>query len=177
MNNNKVTLTRDCTAHLIPVGTPVTLKEGTEVKITQDLGGAYTVEVQGNLVRIPREEADALGVDTAMPNLPNDFALASDAPVEDQVWSVLKNCFDPEIPVNIVDLGLIYEVTVKEEEVTVQMTLTAPGCGMGDVIAQDVQNKVQALPLVEYCKIDLVFDPPWDQSRMSDETKLKLGLL
>lgn len=172
-------LSRDVNAQLIPSGARIFLQAGTEVTITQELGGSFTVNIYGNLARIDGDDADALGREEQ--NKIPESAL-EDATVEEIVWSQLKNCYDPEIPVNLVDLGLIYECHVtplgkKEHHVKVIMTLTAPGCGMGPSIAGDVKRKVSAVPTVTEVDVELVFDPPWGRERMSDAAKLQLGLL
>lgn len=172
-----VLLNRDCVAYMVPAGARMMLHQGTEVTITQDLGDTYTVNVYGNLVRIDNKDADALG------KTPKDSLsdLAPDASVEDKVWAQLKTCYDPEIPVNIVDLGLIYHCEITEPPeggycVKITMTLTAPGCGMGPVIAGDVKAKLLAIPEIKEAEIELVFDPPWGREMMSDAAKLELGM-
>jgi probable FeS assembly SUF system protein SufT len=181
-SNEPITLTRDCEAVQIPSGFATTLPAGTEVRITQSLGGAYTVTTDyGNMVRIAGKDADALGL------TPEVSATASEAPatpedVEKLVWDQLRTCYDPEIPVNIVELGLVYSCVVKptvggDNEVEVKFTLTAPGCGMGEYLKQDVQSKVAALPGVGGVDVEVVFDPPWNQSMMSEAAKLELGML
>lgn len=172
-----IVLRRDCDAFLIPSGSRIYLQKGTEVTITQSLGGSYTVNVYGNLLRIDNKDADALGKEVISPLA----TLAENASVEDMVWAQLKTCYDPEIPVNIVDLGLIYECQIIEKEnsqkqVIIKMTLTAPGCGMGPVLANDVKQKMLQIPGMTEAQIDIVFDPPWEQSRMSDAAKLQLGM-
>ncbi len=173
-----VVIKHDIFAMLVPSGARVMLHQGTEVTITQSLGDSFTVSVYGNLARIDAKDAAALGkeVHDALSDLPEG------ASVEDKVWTQLHTVYDPEIPVNIVDLGLIYrcEVTQKEEGdfvVAIDMTLTAPGCGMGPVIAGDVKQKVLRIAEVSEAIVELVFDPPWDQNRMSDVAKLELGML
>ena len=173
-----IILQRDCSGRLVPAGTELDLPKGTEVAITQALGGSFTVNVYGNLVRIAAKDADALGMEPPNPlaDLPDGMDL------EPQVWAVLKTCYDPEISVNIVDLGLIYGVTVdaldnNQYQVNITMTLTSPGCGMGPVIEQDARDRVEALPTVATVEVDMVFDPPWDRDKMSEEAKLELGVL
>ena len=171
-------LARDCMAAMVPSGARIQLHEGTEVFLRQALGNSYTVDVFGNLARIDAKDADALGFEPVSP-LDN---ISDDMPLQERVWEVLNSVFDPEIPVNIVDLGLIYDVSLDEVEdglfvVTVTMTLTAPGCGMGPVIAEDVKYSVQLLPEVMDVTINLVFDPPWDKSMMSDLAQLEMGML
>jgi len=178
--NEPVTFQRDCRAIIIPVGEAVTLDRGTEGFITQALGGSFTVYVDGNLFRIAGVDADALGKEpTKAPQLPPD---ASDADVEALVWDQMRTCYDPEIPVNIVDLGLIYECHLEKidqvhRKACIKMTLTAPGCGMGDVLVQDVRDKVELIPTIQRAEVELVFDPPWNQSMMSDAARLQTGLM
>jgi probable FeS assembly SUF system protein SufT len=175
--NNIVILSRDVDALLIPSGARIFLQQGTEVTITQELGNTYTVNIYGNLARIDGKDADALGREPKAVHID----LPEDVTVEEFIWRQLKTCFDPEIPVNIVDLGLIYACDVHEEQgqytVAIKMTLTAPGCGMGPVLAEDVKQKVSVLSCIKTVTVDIVFDPPWDRSRMSDVAKLELGLL
>ena len=178
--NESVTLERDVTATIIPAGEALTLREGTSGFITQALGGSFTVYIEGNLFRIAGADADALGKEPVPPPaIPMD---TSDKDIEDVIWKQLKTCFDPEIPINIVDLGLIYrcEVTALtngQRSVSVDMTLTAPGCGMGEILVQDAQEKIAVIPTVDDVKVELVFDPPWNQSMMSDEARLQTGLM
>jgi probable FeS assembly SUF system protein SufT len=177
--NEAVTLTRDVEAIIVPAGVEVKLREGQQGFITQALGGSFTVYVDGNLFRIAGKDADALGKEPAQaPELPAD---ASDDDVRDLAWKQMKTCYDPEIPVNIVDLGLIYtcEIDAGPEGriVSVQMTLTAPGCGMGDVLVQDVEDKVGIIPTVSRVNVELVFDPPWNPSMMSEAARLQTGMM
>ena len=174
-----VTLSRDVDAILIPDGHQVFLQEHTDVRVTQALGSNYTVEVQGNLVMISSEDSDALGAqsnDLIAPILVN-----KDLSLEEKVWEILKQCYDPEIPVNIVDLGLIYEVSCLEQEgqmhAYVTMTLTAPACGMGPFIVEEIRRSASRISEIVSVNVELVFDPPWDQEKMSEVAKLKLGLL
>ncbi len=175
-----IILSRDCFALLIPSGSRIMLHKDTEVAITQSLGSSFTVSVYGNLARIDGKDADALG------KIPSDplAGLPEDASIEDQVQAQLHTVFDPEIPVNIVDLGLVYKCDIKVDtedknkyNVFIQMTLTAPGCGMGPVIAEDAKQKILSLPSIKNVEFEIVFDPPWNQSMMSDIAKLELGLL
>ncbi len=178
--NEPVTLQRDVRAIIIPVGEALTLREGTNGFITQALGGSFTVYVEGNLFRIAGPDADALGKEpTPPPDVPEN---PTDKDIEDVIWSQLKTCYDPEIPVNIVDLGLIYRCEVTplgngERSVSVDMTLTAPGCGMGDVLVADAQEKISVIPTISDVRVELVFDPPWNQGMMSDEARLQTGLM
>lgn len=175
-----VALTRDCEAVLIPSGSRVIIPENTEVVIAQALGGSYTVYVSGNMARIAGHDADALGIEPeSEPELDED---ASPEDLEAFCWERMKTCFDPEIPINIVDLGLVYQCELVpvgggKYRVDVMMTLTAPGCGMGDVLAADVQQKLERIPQVEAANVELVFDPPWDRDMMSEEAKLQTGML
>ena len=178
--NEPVTLSRDITAVIIPAGEPVQLREGTSGVITQSLGGSFTVYIEGNLFRIPGTEADAIGKERVRP--PEVPEGASDADVEQIIWDQLRTCYDPEIPVNIVDLGLIYRCDIELDDagnrrVSVDMTLTAPGCGMGDILVQDAREKIELVPTVGEVSVDLVFDPPWNQSMMSEEARLQTGLM
>lgn len=178
--NEPVTLARDVTAIIIPAGETLTLRQGTPGFITQALGGSFTVYVEGNLFRIAGGDADALGKEpTPPPEVPDN---PTDADVEAVIWDQLRTCYDPEIPVNIVDLGLIYSCQVVAgpnggRNVDVDMTLTAPGCGMGDVLVADAQEKIAIIPTVADVRVQLVFDPPWNQSMMSDEARLQTGLM
>jgi probable FeS assembly SUF system protein SufT len=171
---------RDCAAVMVPQGESVTLPAGQVGYITQALGGSFTVFVDGNLFRISGADADAIGKDAPEPlALPDN---ADDSDVERMVWSQLRTCYDPEIPVNIVDLGLVYECTLEKMEndqrrVRVSMTLTAPGCGMGDILVEDVRTKIEAVPTVGEADVELTFDPPWNHSMMSDVAKLETGML
>jgi probable FeS assembly SUF system protein SufT len=184
MSSEPKVLSRDVEASVVPIGTKVTLQKGETAHITQSLGGSYTVVVNGNMFRIAEQDADALGIEIqAAPRV----ATASSGPItqeqlEKQVWESLKSCYDPEIPVNIVDLGLIYDchltpVGESNYKADVKMTLTAPGCGMGPVLAQDVQNKLISLEPIDEANVELVWDPPWNQSMMTEAAKLQLGLL
>jgi probable FeS assembly SUF system protein SufT len=178
----KVTLTRDCEAIEIPSGYRTTLPAGAEVTITQSLGGSFTVLTErGYLARIAAEDADALGKEAPKISAEEAAARASQ-PLEERVWEELKTCYDPEIPVNIVDLGLVYgcEVTPLPDggnRVEVTMTLTAPGCGMGDVLKADAERKIARLPGVKEVRVELVIDPPWNPDMMSEAAKLQLGML
>lgn len=178
-SNEPVTLSRDVDAIAVPSGLRGKLPEGTTGAITQSLGGSFTLFVQGNLYRIAGSDADALGREALQqPSVSED---ASDEEVEKIVWEQLRTCFDPEIPVNIVELGLVYKCEVEHLEdgsrkVRIDMTLTAPGCGMGTVIQDDVKSKVELIPTVEVADVQLVFDPPWNQDMMSDAAKLETGM-
>lgn len=165
---------------MVPQGQQVTLPAGQAGYITQALGGSFTVFVEGNLFRIAGADADALGKERPDPlELPAD---APDAEVERLVWQQLRTCYDPEIPVNIVDLGLVYGCELEKtadggRRVKVQMTLTAPGCGMGDILVDDVRSKIEQIPTIAEADVELTFDPPWNHSMMSDVAKLETGML
>lgn len=178
--NEPVNLIRDVSAIIIPVGEVVTLREGTEGFITQALGGSFTVYVEGNLFRISGTDADALGKEPVPPpKIPED---ATNEDIESVIWDQLKTCYDPEIPVDIVNLGLIYRCDVTslgngQRSVSVDMTLTAAGCGMGDVLVQDAREKIAIIPTVSDVIVDLVFDPPWNIGMMTDEARLQTGMM
>jgi probable FeS assembly SUF system protein SufT len=171
---------RDCAAIMVPSGDLVNLPAGQTGYITQALGGSFTVFVEGNLFRIKNEDADAIGKEPMpLPDLPEN---ASDDQVEEAVWSQLRTCFDPEIPINIVELGLVYRCEIVKSEngkrrAEVTMTLTAPGCGMGDILVEDVRSKIELLPAIDEADVELVFDPPWNQSMMSDAARLETGMM
>jgi len=175
-----IKILRDCDATLIPSGDEIKLIKGTLVRITQALGGDFTLYVNGNLVKLSGKDADAIGqkIDDA---IEKSIDINNGEYSEELIWEQLKTCFDPEIPVNIVDLGLIYDLSKKGNKkdgysLNIKMTLTAPGCGMGPSIAQDVDNKVNALPGINDVHVEVVWDPVWDQSMMSEDAKLKLGM-
>lgn len=172
-----IQLTRDCQAVRIPDGDTVVLNEGLEVVLIQDLGGTYTVRADAGLFRLRSQDGDALGLENAQ----GADQAASGPLSEGMVWETLKTCFDPEIPVNIVDLGLVYDMGIEdlpsgEKKVFVKMTLTAPGCGMGTVIAGDAQDKILNLPEVGDASVEIVWDPPWHQSMITSDGKKVLGL-
>ena len=174
------TLSRDVEVAAIPYGDRITLTAGTTVYITQALGGSYTAMTDhGYLVRVEGTDADAIGEQPTKPLTAEDVAGRS---TEEVAWDQLKAVFDPEIPVNIVDLGLVYECQVEtledgKEKVKVRFTLTAPGCGMGDFLREDVRSKLLTIPGVGEADVEVVLDPPWDQSMMSDGARLQLGLM
>ena len=196
-----ITFARDCAAVMVPQGEEVTLPAGQTGYITQALGGSFTVFVDGNLFRIRGADADALGKEP--PAALTLSAEADDAEVEKIVWQQLRTCYDPEIPVNIVDLGLVYECTIEQMEnatplqggevpaslakdladvqrsrrVKVSMTLTAPGCGMGDILVDDVRSKLESIPTIGEADVELTFDPPWNHAMMSDVAKLETGMM
>lgn len=176
-NGEIIHLLRDCYVAMVPSGAKMKLYQGMEVRVTQQLGNSFTLEVFGNLARLEGKDADALGKQTADPLA----GLPSDASIQDQVWAMLKTVYDPEIPVNIVDLGLVYECAISETEthhyeVIVTMTLTAPGCGMGPVIADDAKQKIERISAVNTATVNIVFEPPWSREKMSDAAKLELGM-
>lgn len=177
-----VELKRDCEATEIPAGTVMTLPEGTPVDITQTLGGSYTVRAMtGGLFRIAAKDADALGIEAADENKPAEQKSADGPVAEKDVWETLRTCYDPEIPVNIVDLGLVYDMKIVplptgRSGVAVKMTLTAPGCGMGGVIAGDAQQRLLGLPGVEEANVEIVWEPQWHHSMITPEGKKILGL-
>ncbi len=183
MNSNEPkTLTRDVEASIVPVGTKVTLQKGGLAYIMQSLGGTYTVVVNGNMFRIESKDADALGFEAAARPATATSGPVTQEALEKQVWDSLKTCYDPEIPVNIVDLGLIYDchlspVGENSFKADVKMTLTAPGCGMGPMLAQDVQNKLLSLEPIDEANVELVWNPPWNQGMMTEAAKLQLGLM
>lgn len=179
-NSEPITLYRDCQAVLIPAGDEVTLPQGSIGYITQSLGGSFTVYIEGNLFLIAGGDADALGKDPVPPlSLPDN---AQDEDVEKLIWEQLRTCFDPEIPINIVDLGLIYKCELNKNDegqriVNIEMTLTAPGCGMGPMLIHDARSKLELIPTVEKAQVELVFDPPWNQSMMSEAARLQTGMI
>lgn len=175
-----VTLKRDCEVNVVPAGFTVTLEKGSLVYVTQAMGGSFTVYFEGNLYRVPGRDADALGKEPIKPPaLPEN---ASDEDFEKLVWDQMRSIFDPEIPINIVDLGLIYDCRIsrlddQQRYVYIEMTVTAPGCGMGEILVEDVKEKVGIIPTVGKVDVELVLDPPWNQSMMSEAARLEAGLL
>jgi len=180
-SGDMITVSRNVDGVLIPMGTPVVVPEGAFVRVTQELGDYFTVGVNGNLVRIENKDADALGMEDRITAKQMQACIA-DGPVEESaVWDALRECYDPEIPVNIVDLGLIYDVHIVDTDeggnaVEITMTLTAAGCGMGPFLVDDVRNKLLSVHNVTDVHVELVFDPPWDRTMMSELAKLKLGM-
>ena len=179
IDNELIKVSRDCDAILIPGGEKVVLVEGTHIRITQALGGDYTVYVNGNLLKVSGKDSDAIGIKK---DVTKENVLEKNTEVnEDRIWEVLKTCYDPEIPVNIVDLGLIYDMKLDKNiegiTINIKMTLTAPGCGMGPVIAQDVEDKLMDLATVNHVIVDLVWEPVWNQAMMTDAARLELGML
>ena len=178
MSTEQVELSRDCEAVQIPAGHPVTLPKGTVAIITQSLGGTFTLQVPayGGLFRLSGQDGDAIGKEALAPP-----AASNAENLEAQVWEQLKTCYDPEIPVNIVDLGLVYDMQVSPltggaNRVDVKMTLTAQGCGMGASIAHDARMKILDLPSVEEAEVELVWDPPWSPQMISPEGRQLLGM-
>jgi probable FeS assembly SUF system protein SufT len=173
------TFERDCEVVMIPAGDEVTIPAGTVGYITQALGGSFTVFIDGNLFRVAGVDADAIGKEPVMPpELPEN---ATEDDVEQLLWEQLKTCYDPEIPVNIVDLGLVYRCEMESNDqgeriVSVRMTLTAPGCGMGDILVDDVRSKLELVPTISQVDVELTFDPPWNQSMMSEVARLETGM-
>lgn len=174
-----VTLSRDVVAILIPAGTKVELPEGSSATITQALGGSFTIQVQGHLFRINGGDADAIGKDIVRgPDVAED---ATDEEVEKAVWAQMRTCYDPEIPIDIVELGLIYECKLEalddgKRKALIRMTLTAPGCGMGDTLVNDVKTKVMMVPQITDADVELTFDPPWTREMMSEAAQLQVGM-
>jgi probable FeS assembly SUF system protein SufT len=179
--NEPITLLRDCEAVLIPEGSAITLTEGTAVYVTQALGGSVTVNVNGNLARIPPHNVDAIGLEVETASA-DAAAISGDGTVDESLlWDQLRTCYDPEIPINIVELGLIYRCEVHPLDgggnlVDIDMTLTAPGCGMGPFLVDDVEQKLAQVPNVSEVKVELVFDPIWNPEMMSEAARLQTGL-
>lgn len=174
-NPESIRLLRDVDAYMVPSGDEVKLLAGNIVKITQALGGNYTVIMNGNLVQIRAENADALGIEVKKQD-----KTEPSGDIEKQIWDQLKTCYDPEIPVDIVELGLIYDLSMEDgkagKKVSIKMTLTAPGCGMGPVIADEVDRKVNGLDGVENVSVELVWEPMWTRDMMSEAAQLELGM-
>ena len=178
--NEPFVVNRDVKAVIVPAGAEVTLRAGQAGYITQALGGSYTIYVEGNLFRIAGADGDAIGKEPVQP--PALPAGATDEDVNKVVWDQLRTCFDPEIPINIVDLGLVYACDIAANEdgtrdVSVRMTLTAPGCGMGEVLVADVRDKLKLIPTIRNVDVELVFDPPWNHSMMSEAARLQTGMM
>ena len=179
-----ILLERDCNALLIPQAQPLTLPQGSAVRITQNLGGNFTLEVQGNLVLVMAEDRDALGMEAYDASEANAKLLDPNLSLQEKCWHQLHQCYDPEISVDIVDLGLIYDMNLspcdddKSRQLAyVTMTLTSPTCGMGPVIVEEVKRKLAMLDAVGQVSVELVFEPPWGREMMSEAAKLQLGLL
>lgn len=182
MRREETTITRDVEVVQVPYGEKVTIAAGTPAVITQSLGDTYTLELPtlGGLFRLAGADADAIGKPVVQ--LSADGSVEAGPLQESQVWDALRNVYDPEIPVNVVELGLVYGLAIEPLEeggysVGVVMTLTAPGCGMGPVIAEDAKTRIEALPGVKEAKVEVVFDPPWGPSMMTEAAKLELGWL
>ncbi|GGJ07258.1 putative Fe-S cluster assembly protein SufT [Halopseudomonas pertucinogena] len=175
MERRMVVARADCPARRVPDGTPLTIPKDTFVTITQALGGNYTVTYNGQMVRVDGTDADRLGLEPELLSFP---PATDDLIHEEQVWTALKTVFDPEIPVDLVNLGLIYAVNIDQQSkrVDITMTLTAPGCGMGPVLVGDVEYRVRLVPNVEQVNVELVFDPPWSREMMSEEAQLETGM-
>lgn len=177
--NAPFVINREVKAVIVPAGQEVNLKVGQAGYITQALGGSFTLYIDGNLFRLSGADADAIGQEAVpAPELPPD---AREEDVKKLAWEQMRTCYDPEIPINIVDLGLVYgcEVTANADgtrSVEVQITLTAPGCGMGDILVDDVRDKISRIPTVREVKVDLTFDPPWNQSMMTEAARLQTGM-
>ena len=174
-----VVTTREVEARLVPSGTEIMIPANAFISITQSLGGTYTVAVNGNMARIEGYDADALGKE---PQVSSFEATADGSVNEDQLWEAMGNCYDPEIPVSVVEMGLIYSCSIESDpeignHVKIAMTLTAAGCGMGPVIAMDVKTKLEHVPNVDKVTVEITFDPLWSKEMMSDEAKLELGLM
>lgn len=179
-DNEPVVVRRDVEGLMVPAGMPLTIPKDSLVYITQAMGGSFTVYFEGNLIRIAGTDADALGKEPmAPPELPDN---ATDEQFEALIWEQLRTIYDPEIPINIVELGLVYECIVAPtpsgaRSVYIRMTVTAPGCGMGEILVDEVRQKVGIIPTAEQVQVDLVFDPPWSQDMMSEAARLEAGLL
>ena len=181
--NTEFTPTRDCEAIQIPSGQKTTIPAGTQGVITQTLGGSYTIATYQGLARVAEKDLDALGLEKPEKDGAEKPTAEAAGPVDEKaVWEQLKQCYDPEIPVNIVDLGLVYDCKLIEKseggtKVEVKMTLTAPGCGMGPAIAHDAQSKILSIDGVDEAQVDLVWDPPWNQNMISEAGRMKLGMV
>jgi probable FeS assembly SUF system protein SufT len=181
--NTEFTLSRDCEAIQIPSGQKTTISAGTQGVITQSLGGSYTIATYQGLARIAEKDLDALGLEKPESQPAEKLATTTNGQVsEEDIWNQLRQCYDPEIPVNIVDLGLVYDCRLirKQEggtKVEVKMTLTAPGCGMGPAIAHDAQSKILSIDGVDEADVQLVWDPPWNQNMISEAGRMKLGMI
>ena len=178
--NEAFTLSRNTPAVMVPSGDQIELQAGLSGFITQALGGSFTLYIEGNLYRLSGEHADAIGKQVVKPpELPPG---ATDEDIRELAWKQMRTCYDPEIPIDIVELGLVYECAVAADAdgsrtIGVKMTLTAPGCGMGDVLVQDVREKLEIIPTVARADVELVFDPPWNQSMMSEAARLQTGMM
>tara|TARA_B100001123_G_scaffold424073_1_gene535097 strand:+ start:281 stop:829 length:549 start_codon:yes stop_codon:yes gene_type:complete len=182
MQHEQTTLTQDVEATLVPQGDQCTLPSGTTVTVTHRLGGNFTVMTANGMFRIAREFAEALGESPDLEGGDDNREPHEGPPEKDEIWNQLRNVFDPEIPVNIVDLGLVYNLAVEEDgpdshHVRMDMTLTAPGCGMGPTIAEDAKSRILSVPGVVEATVEIVWDPPWTQDLISEEGKMQLGLI
>ena len=182
MESEVVAIEREVEASVVPSGTRVTLEKGETATITQSLGGTFTVVVNGNMFRIDGKDADALGKEVSLTPAEKVGKAESAEDLEKQVWDQMKTCYDPEIPVNIVDLGLIYDCHLEELEkgshkARVKMTLTAPGCGMGPTIQADVENKILCVESVDDVDVELVWEPQWTREMMTEAARLELGMM
>ena len=173
MQRRLLPMLRDCEARLVPTGDPIHIRKDTFVTLTQSLGGVFTVVVDGNMARIDGANADALGFEITRLSFepPADGKVSSN-----QVETALGSVYDPEIPVSVLELGLIYDCAIENSHVHIKMTLTAPGCGMGPVLVDEVKNRVSQVPFVTSVDVDLVFDPPWSRDMMSEAAQLELGM-
>ncbi len=180
--NTEFTLNRDCEAIQIPSGQKTTIPAGTQGVVTQSLGGSYTVATYQGLTRVAEKDLDALGLEKPEPQQTRKPAGTDGDASEEDVWNQLRQCYDPEIPVNIVDLGLVYDCRLIKKDgggtrVEVKMTLTAPGCGMGPAIAHDAQSKILSIDGIDEADVQLVWDPPWNQNMISEAGRMKLGMI
>jgi probable FeS assembly SUF system protein SufT len=180
--NTEFTTSRDLEAVAIPMGNTFTIPAGTPGVITQSLGGSYTIATYQGLARVAEKDADALGLERSEVQAKESRGANGADVSEDDVWSQLKQCYDPEIPVNIVDLGLVYDCKLSKKDdggtrVDVKMTLTAPGCGMGPFIAHDAQSKILSIDGVDEADVQLVWEPPWNQHMISEAGRMKLGMM
>jgi len=175
MERRMVVARADCPARRVPDGTPLTIPQDTFVTITQALGGNYTVTYNGQMVRVDGTDAEKLGLEPELLSFPDPV---DELIREEDVWTALKTVYDPEIPVDLVNLGLIYSVEIDQQSrhVDISMTLTAPGCGMGPVLVGDVEYRVRLVPNVDSVHVELVFDPPWSREMMSEEAQLETGM-
>ena len=177
--NEPFVINREVKAVIVPAGQEVNLKTGQAGYITQALGGSFTLYIDGNLFRLSGDDADAIGQEkVSAPELPPN---ASEDDVKKLAWDQMRACYDPEIPINIVDLGLVYDCEVRQNAdgtraVEVRITLTAPGCGMGDILVDDVRDKIKRIPTVTEVNVELTFDPPWNQSMMTEAARLQTGM-
>jgi probable FeS assembly SUF system protein SufT len=179
IDNEPVVIKRDVEGLVVPAGTPVILPKDALAYITQAMGGSFTVYFEGNLIRVAGTDADALGKEPiAPPSLPEN---ATDEQFEALVWEQLKTIYDPEIPINVVDLGLVYGCSMSrspsgDRTVNIMMTVTAPGCGMGEILLEEARQKISLIPTVAEVNVELVFDPPWNRDMMSESARLETGL-